>query len=229
VALLHRPGATIIGGGSMVNADQSLAPIEVVDVQALGLDTIVRTEHDWLAIGASVTLDDLAFSDAVPPVLAELARRELPSTLRTIATIGGTIAGADHESALLAGLLAYGAAVTVVGSDGGSDHTLVEVLADRSLVAQRIITTVTIDTDGVAVFEHTARTPMDDPIVAVVGRRPSGSGSITIAASGVADTPVLIDDVGALSPPGDFRGSAAYRSHLAGVLVGRVHAALEAS
>jgi CO/xanthine dehydrogenase FAD-binding subunit len=228
VALLHRPGATVLAGGTTVNADQSIAPIEVVDVQALGLSSIARTERDWLVLGATATLDDVAHSSLVPPVLAQLAKRELPSTLRTLATVGGTVAGADHESAFLAGLLAYGAAVTLVGGDGETDYTLADVLADRSLVAQRIITRVTIDTDGDAVFEHTARTPMDEPIVAVVGRRSADDGRITIAASGVAATPVIVTDVAALQPPGDFRGSAEYRLHLACVLVARARVALEA-
>jgi CO/xanthine dehydrogenase FAD-binding subunit len=229
LALLHRPGATVLAGGTTVNADQSLAPIEAVDIQALGLSDIARTERDWLRLGATTTLQDIADSALVPSVLAELARRELPSTLRTIATVGGTVGDADAESAFLAGLLVFGAAVTVVGSDGASDHTLADVLADRSLIAQRIISHITIDTDGVTAFEHTERTPMDTAIVAVVGRRSTDDGRITIAASGVASTPVVVEDVTALKPPGDFRGTSAYRMHLAVTLVGRVRATLEAS
>lgn len=227
LALLHRPGAVVLGGGTSVNADQSLAPIEAVDVQALGLSGIGTTERDWLQIGAATTLQELVDSSLLPPLLGDLARRELPSTLRTIATVGGTVADADPESVLLAGLLVFGAAVTVVGSDGSHEHTLADVLADRSLIAQRIITHVTIDTDGVTAFEHTGRTPMDTPIVAVVGRRSTDDGRITIAATGVAATPVVVDDVGALAPPGDFRGSTAYRSHLVATHVARVRAALE--
>jgi CO/xanthine dehydrogenase FAD-binding subunit len=40
----------------------------------------------------------------------------------------------------------------------------------------------------------------------------------------VAPTPVLVDDgsIDALDPPGDYRGSAEYRRHLAAVLSARV-------
>jgi CO/xanthine dehydrogenase FAD-binding subunit len=226
LALLHRPGATVLAGGTTVNADQTVAAIEAVDLQALGLGGITRDERDWLRLGATATLQDITDSTLVPPLLAELARREMPSTLRTLATVGGTVADADAESAFLAGLLAFGAAVTVVGTDGVTDHTLSDVLADRSLIAQRIIVHVTIDTDGETAFEHTERTPMDTPIVAVVGRRSVDDGRVTIAACGVASTPILIESVEGLNPPGDFRGSAAYRTHLVTSLLIRVRAAL---
>jgi aerobic carbon-monoxide dehydrogenase medium subunit len=226
LVLLHRPGATVLAGGTTVNADQSVAAIEAVDIQALGLGAITRDERDWLRLGATATLQDIADSTLAPPLLAELARRELPSTLRTLATVGGTVADADPESAFVAGLLAFGAAVTVAGTDGVTDHTLTDVLNDRAVVAQRIIMHVTIDTDGLTAFEHTERTPMDTAIVAVVGRRSVDDGRVTIAASGVASTPILIEDATQLNPPGDFRGTAAYRTHLANALLSRVRSTL---
>lgn len=229
LSLLDRPGAVVLAGGTSVNADASRTPIEAVDIQALGLAGIVSEgDAKQLNIGAATTLQDIADSTAVPPLLAHLARRELPSTQRTLATVGGTIATADHESAFLAGLLIFGATVTVVGTDGASDHTLPDVLAERSLMARRIISNITIDTDGVTAFEHTERTPMDTPIVAVVGRRGS-DGRVTIAASGVAATAVVVDDVSVLSPPADFRGSTQYRLHLANTHIARVRSALGAN
>jgi aerobic carbon-monoxide dehydrogenase medium subunit len=227
LALLHRPGATVLAGGTTVNADQSVALIEAVDIQALGLGAITRDERDWLRLGAMATLQDITDSTLVPPLLAELARRELPSTLRTLATVGGTVADADPESAFVAGLLAFGAAVTVVGTDGVTDHTLADVLNDRAIVAQRIIVHVTIDTDGLTAFEHTERTPMDTAIVAVVGRRSVDDGRVTIAASGVSATPIVIEATTQVDPPGDFRGSTTYRTHVANTLIARVRAALE--
>jgi CO/xanthine dehydrogenase FAD-binding subunit len=50
-----------------------------------------------------------------------------------------------------------------------------------------------------------------------------------LAASGVAAVPVVVDDPGALQPPGDFRGSADYRRSLATTLTARVRTALETS
>ena len=51
---------------------------------------------------------------------------------------------------------------------------------------------------------------------------------IRTALTGVADTPVVVDDVDALEPPGDFRGSPSYRLHLARVLRRRALAELGA-
>jgi CO/xanthine dehydrogenase FAD-binding subunit len=49
-----------------------------------------------------------------------------------------------------------------------------------------------------------------------------------LAATGVASTPVIIDldHLDELDPPGDFRGSPAYRRHVAGTLGARVVAEL---
>jgi CO/xanthine dehydrogenase FAD-binding subunit len=82
---------------------------------------------------------------------------------------------------------------------------------------------VTLAVGGETAWASTARTPADDPIVAVVARR-TEQGRLLVAAAGVALAPVLIDPqlLDALDPPADFRGSAAYRRHLATVLVGRV-------
>ena len=49
---------------------------------------------------------------------------------------------------------------------------------------------------------------------------------VRLAGCGVGPRPVLFDDPAALSPPGDFRGSAEYRSHLATIHTARVREAL---
>ena len=72
-----------------------------------------------------------------------------------------------------------------------------------------------------------ARTPADTPIVAAVGRRDE-EGNVRMALCGVADIPILVDpdEIENVDPPADFRGSAEYRRQMAGVLGGRVLAAL---
>ena len=81
------------------------------------------------------------------------------------------------------------------------------------------MTTIASQATGVA----TARTPADTPIVAALGRR-TDEGALRLALTGVAATPVLVDadHLDALDPPGDFRGTPAYRRHLAAVLTARV-------
>jgi len=219
VGLLQRPGAVPLGGGTQVNSALGSSPIEVVDLQGLALDRIMPLRAGRLAIGAGVTLQALSLSRDVPPVVREAARRELPSTLRAMATVAGTLVSAEAESELVAALLAYEATVDFVGPTGATAIDLTELLADPALCKGSLITTVTIETSGVAQAARAGRTPADRPIVAAVARR--AEGRLLLALSGVASTPILVADVEALDPPGDYRGSSEYRKALAKVLAAR--------
>jgi CO/xanthine dehydrogenase FAD-binding subunit len=223
LACLANPGAVLMGGGTKVNADQYADPVAVVDLQALRLDGMSRHD-DGLLIGATVTLQRLSQADDVPAVIAEAARREVPSTLRAMATVGGCIAAADPASELLASLLVHDARVTLAGPDGQHERELAVVLTDRGELAGRIIVAVDVETDGLAAAARAARTRADRPIVAAVARRTAGRGR-RLALTGVAETPVLLAGESAsddLDPPGDFRGSPEYRRALARVLARRV-------
>lgn len=218
--------ATILAGGTVVNGPLGNGPTDLVDIQDLGLDGI-QADGDRLELGSMVRLSDLEASELAPAMLRDLARREAPNTLRNAATIGGTVAAADPESELLAGLLAFDAIVTVVRSAGPESFPLGDVLADRSRLGTGIITTVSVDVGGDATAERTGRTPADRPIVMAVARR-AENGTVRLALTGVDGTPVLVemDGLDALEPPADFRGSTAYRRELAGVLARRVMARL---
>lgn len=212
----------LLAGGTVVNADRSGDPVEVVDLQATGLSGIVA-DGDVLSVGATTTLQELADDRAVPRVLADLAKRELPSSLRTLGTIGGLVAAADPDSELLAGMLAFGTTVEIESDGPPMVRDLKEVLHQGANGG--IITRVTIPSGGTAAAARTGRTPGDAPIVAAVGHK-AGDGVATIAMCGVAATPVVVADVGSLDPPGDFRGTPAYRRHLAAVLAARVRSEL---
>lgn len=218
--LLTRPGAVVLAGGTWLNGHPSTEEVEVVDLQSLGLDQLERGPGDSLRIGAMTTLQQLVDSDPTPETVREAARREQPSTLRAAATIGGCVAGGHAESELLAALLAHEAVVDVVGRDGSESTPLEAVLTGLPLGAGRVVTGVTIRTDGVAASAHAARTPADRAIVAAFGRV-SARGR-RIALTGVAPTPVLVEVGEQLDPIGDFRGSSDYRRALAEVLMARV-------
>jgi CO/xanthine dehydrogenase FAD-binding subunit len=222
--LLARPRAVVLAGGTRLVPAAS-EPVEVVDLQALGLDTVTVAAADALVLGATATLQQLVETPIVPADLREAARREVPSTLRNAATVGGIVAVGDHDSELLATLLVHEAVVTIAGSAGAVEVPLATVLADRRLLAGRIATAVTVDPRGTTVAARTARTAADRPIVAAVARRAPG-GEVRLALSGVAATPVLVTDLDRLDPPADFRGSAEYRRSLARTLAARVMEAL---
>jgi CO/xanthine dehydrogenase FAD-binding subunit len=218
LALLADPRRAVLGGGTVLNADRAPSDIEVVDLQALGLDAI-EPAGARLRLGATTTLAALADDDSVPTLVRRLARAEMPSTLRTLATVGGTVAQADPDSVLLAALLAHDAEVEF------ADDTSIPLMAAMAtgVPTGSIILAVTIAVDGDGADASTGRTPADTPIVSAVGRR--AADGIRLALTGVGGRPVLADPqapTADLSPPGDFRGSSVYRLELARILAARV-------
>ena len=223
LACLGRPGAVVLGGGTGVNAAPAREPVVVVDLQALHLGGIEHDGEDGLLIGATATFQQLADDARVPDAIRIAARREEPSTLRTLATVGGLVATADPSSELLAALLVHGGEARLAGRDGGHSIGLAALLADATPLAGRIITAVRVETGGVTSVARTGRTRTDRAIVAAVARR-TPDGRRRLALTGVAAAPVLVapeDPAAGLDPPGDFRGSAGYRRMLAAVLAQR--------
>ena len=231
LALLAEPKRVPLAGGTVLNADREPSDIEVVDLQALGLDQI-SAAGDSLRIGSTVTLDELARHEAVPAWLAEIARAEAASTLRTLATVGGLAASRWGDSVLLAALLASDATVELAGPAGTAPADALETplaaLLEDGVPAGALIVSFTFDISGDCATAATGRTPADVPIVAAVARSlssPEAAATIRLALSGVAAVPRLVDPedpTAGLEPLGDFRGSSGYRLQLASVLSRRV-------
>ncbi|MBC8194795.1 MAG: FAD binding domain-containing protein [Acidimicrobiia bacterium] len=227
VTLLAAQDHMALAGGTILNADDDPTPVAMVDLQGLGL-TDMESGADRIRLGAMVTLDNLKSDDRVPDSVRDAARAELPSTLRTLATVGGTVAVGDPDSVLLAALLVHAAEVHVAGPDGTGGAPLANVLRSNGPCHGHLITAVSLTTGGTTVCESVGRTPADTPIVSATGRYLDGV--TTVALTGVASTPVLIDPgdpTSGLEPLGDFRGSADYRLHLASVLTDRILASLK--
>jgi carbon-monoxide dehydrogenase medium subunit len=216
---LLTPGSVVLAGGTVVNVGTHQTGAVLVDLQALDLSGVHAPSPATLVVGATTRLSDFSTDGRVPAWLRDLARRELPSSLRTLATIGGTVIAGGPHSVLLAGLLACDAVVTVVSAGGSDEVALAELLADPLSVQQRIVTSVRLDVSGAANVQSTARTTADIPIVACVARRTTNGVRTTM--SGVANTVVSVEDVASLDPPADFRGSSDYRRHLARILRAR--------
>ena len=227
VSLLALPDAAVLAGGTRINATPFDGQVVAIDIQALGLIGIEAIGASSLRVGAATTLQQVADHPAVPAVLRELARREEPSTLRTLATVGGTVASGGWESELVTGLLAAGAEVTLRTAAGTKTVGLAALLADCELLRGALITEVSLHIDGTFAADRTGRTPGDRAIVLAVARR-SAAGAVTVALSGIATTPLVVENLEGLVPPSDFRGTSEYRRHLALVLGARVRTAVAA-
>ncbi|MDX2342747.1 MAG: FAD binding domain-containing protein [Acidimicrobiia bacterium] len=216
---------TVVAGGTALNATDLPDNVEVVDVQT-AVPTNVTRVGDRVSYGAMTRLQDLVDHYDTPPLVAELAKREGPNTLRNASTIGGTVAEGGAESELVAALLVHEATVTVADTTGAKDVALSDLLADFSVLDRGVITAVSVAIGGETASDRTGRTPADTSIVAAAGR--IVADGVLVALTGVAATPVLVDpnDLAALNPPADFRGTTEYRRKLAEVLTKRVITAL---
>jgi CO/xanthine dehydrogenase FAD-binding subunit len=226
VALVATPGSTVIVEATSLTHAASHEAAVAIDLQSLGLDGI-EISDETTHIGSMATVADMADSRIVPRMISELSVREYPNTIRNAATIGGVIATNDSESELLAGLVAFDASVTVASAQGERVHPIETILATPQILENSLIVDVSLGTRGAAVAHRTGRTPMDRPIVMVVGHK-DNAGHIRLAITGVAAHVVALSpgQVGTLDPPADFRGSSQYRKNLATVLTKRVLADL---
>ena len=210
-----------LAGGTLLNTSEDKEPLHFVDLQGLPLKGIERS-NGKLTIGSMATLDEIMKNSGCPDSIRLSSRSELPSTLRTLATIGGTVASGDPDSKLIASLLVHDAEVTILNSAGESNVPLQEVLGESDSSGTQLILSINLDTGGDCVMEATGRTPSDTPIVSVTARR--CSDGYRMAVTGVASTPVLVDSENptvSLQPSSDFRGDSEYRMHLVKILASR--------
>ncbi|MCH1515040.1 MAG: FAD binding domain-containing protein [Acidimicrobiales bacterium] len=221
LSLISQDNHVPLAGGTQLNTNEDTEPLHLVDLQSLALKGI-DSSNGKLKIGSMTTLHEIMKNSDCPDLIRLSSRSELPSTLRTLATIGGTIASGDSDSQLIASLLVHDAELMILNSDGELSVPLQEVLSKPERMESEIILSIDVATDGKSLLEATGRTPADTPIVAVAARH--CSDGYRMAITGVAPTPVLVDPENptvSLQPTSDFRGDSEYRLHLARILASR--------
>lgn len=191
LALLAQPNTLPLGGGTELS--HTSESIEVVDLQALGLDALSKSGNT-LELGATLTLQALLESEHCPPALKSALKLEAPLNIRNSATVAGTLVAADGRSTFASVLLALDAKISV-SSQSQAEETLNigDFLPLREQVRGKLITKVTLPLNTKLAFEYVARTPSDKPIVcvAVAGW---GSGRTRVAVGGYGKSPMLSMD-----------------------------------
>jgi CO/xanthine dehydrogenase FAD-binding subunit len=186
LTLLARPNLVPLGGGTLL-AHPSADPVEVVDLQALSLDT-VKKQGNNLEIGATVTLQQLLESEHCPEALKSALKLEAPLNLRNAATVAGTLVACDGRSTFATILLALDAKLDIrTSKDDSRTSNIGEFLPLRP---RGLITAISLPLNVKLAFEYVSRTPADKPIVCAALAQ-WNSGRTRLALGGYGKSPLL--------------------------------------
>ncbi len=188
LTLLAQPNVVPLGGGTLL-AHPTADPVEVVDLQSLGLNT-VKKQGNTLEVGATVTLQQLLESEHCPEALKSALKLEAPLNLRNAATLAGTLVACDGRSTFATVLLALDAKLDTIVNRQSSIENLGDFLPLRP---RGLITSITIPLNVELAFEYVSRTPADKPIVCAALAQ-WNSGRTRLALGGYGKSPSLAMD-----------------------------------
>lgn len=235
LTLLSQPNTVPLGGGTHLSRPET-APVRVVDLQSLGLNTITLHGNS-LEIGATVTLQQLLESEHCPPALQTALRLDEPLNLRNIGTVAGALVTADGRSPFATVMLALDARLALA-NEPTTTLPLGDVLPLREEnLRQKLITRIDIPINIRLAFEYVARTPSDKPIIsAALARWPSGRTRLvlggwghmpTLAMDGTAQDNLQTAARNAAHDATDELASAEYRREIAPILARRCAETIE--
>ena len=124
----------------------------------------VEEDAGYVTIGSMCTFQDLVESDKVPGWLSEAALFMASRTKRNMATIGGNIAAKRSDSYLLPALMAAGAVVELLGSDGKAGRIGVQEYIEGAY-DDKLITSVTVPKDIKLVSKRYANTAQSHAVL----------------------------------------------------------------
>jgi carbon-monoxide dehydrogenase medium subunit len=245
-------GRVLAGGQSLIAAmNMRLSTGDLlVDINHIDALKGVTRDGDRLRIGAMTRHAEIAIEPLVrdhAPLLRRATDLIAHAAIRNRGTIGGAIAHADPAAEFPACALVLDATMHVEGPDGARDIPAADFfvgLFDTTLREGEILTAISlpIAEDGERqVIHELARRSGDYALAGLcVVRRKAGHRIVCISIGThpeLATTAMARLDAGdtdgaiaalrdAIDPPSDTQASAAYRRHLAGVLLQRAVADL---
>ena len=219
--LLSRPNTVPLGGGTLLS-HTTVDSVSVVDLQALGLDSL-RVSGNDLQIGATCTLQSLLESDNCPATLKTAIKLEAPLNIRNTATVAGTLVASDGRSPFAAMLLAMDAKIDINANRQSKIVNCGEYLLTRP---SGLITSITIPLNVKTGFEFVSK-----PVVCAALAQ-WNSGRTRLSLGGYGKTPLLAMDgteadgldtaaKNAYHEANDEWASAEYRMDVAAVLAKR--------
>ena len=188
LTFLVQPNRVPLGGGTLLSRPQS-DPVEVVDLQSIGLDSIKKSGNN-LEIGATVTLQGLLQSEHCPDPLKSALKLEAPLNLRNAATVAGTLVSCDGRSTFAAVMLALDAKIEQMMLANSKTETRLSNIGEfLPLRPHGLITSMTIPLNVKLAFDYVSRTPADKPIVcAALVQWNSGRTRLTLGGYGKSPT-----------------------------------------
>lgn len=228
--LNQKKTARVLGG--MIWMKMSHANYQtVIDLSALGLDQIEEKEEEFV-IGAMVSLHqmetDLALESYYHGALRESVRHIVGVQLRNCATVGGSIFGRFGFSDVLTCMLALNAQVELYHAGMMSLEEFCEKKRDNDILVAIHLP----KTDAQIVYRSVRNTKTDFPTLTTavshcqgqwriaVGARPSRA-KVCVVHTAPGEVPEAEKIASAYEYGSNMRGSAAYRLHLAKVLIRR--------
>lgn len=190
--LLTQPNTFPLGGGTLLS-QPTTDPVQVVDLQSLGLDSLTKKGND-LEIGATCTLQSLLESEYCPEALKVAIKLEAPINIRNTATVAGSLVASDGRSPFATSLLAMDAKIEQAIFDNSKvDSRVTNIGEFLPLRPTNLITKITIPLNAKFAFEFTSKTPADKPIVAAALSQ-WNSGRTRLALGGYGKSPMLAMD-----------------------------------
>src|SRR5512134_2506377 len=169
LTLLSQSNRLPLGGGTLLSQPQT-DPVEAVDLQSIGLDSIKKSGNN-LEIGATATLQQLLESEHCPEPMKSALKLEAPLNLRNAATVAGTLVSCDGRSTFASVLLALDAKLEQAKLDHSNIESRTSNVGDflplRDLQGS-LITSITLPLNAKLAFDYVSRTPADKPIVCAV-------------------------------------------------------------
>jgi aerobic carbon-monoxide dehydrogenase medium subunit len=216
-------------------------PTDIIDLGRVGELSYIRDEGDRIAIGALTRHHDVENSELLGrdlPLLAAAAGRVGDPQVRHRGTIGGSIAHSDPASDLPAVVLALDATLVATSQSGSREIPAGEFFAglfETALEPGELLTEIRIPKPASAgwSFQKFTKRAIDWAIVGVavqgnnvalvnMGSTPLRARAVEQALAGGASPQDAAAHAGeGTHPDTDINASAAYRQHLAKVLVGR--------